>query len=205
VDGYTAGPMPTMVGIREASPSLVYGAGLLIPFRVCPDRGFESLSLRKIPSQAPFCAVTIGRESGPVRWSQRSCQRYPGLGSSTFGRVRLRTPLRPEHACHGHRVRVARPTPRQACRRGGPEGHTRRMPRGPTSVAREVQDGSIAALVSLATAIQCTRSGWPSCLPAGMPIRDEGIAFTRVQAIRCRPRAAPSAAAAEASARRSGH
>ncbi len=30
----------------EASPSLVYGAGLLIPLGVQPPRGFESLSLR---------------------------------------------------------------------------------------------------------------------------------------------------------------
>lgn len=47
----TKGTLPTPLNggstVVEASPSLVYGAGLLIPLGVQPPRGFESLSLRR--------------------------------------------------------------------------------------------------------------------------------------------------------------
>jgi hypothetical protein len=48
------------------------------------------------------------------------------------------------------------------------------MPLGPISVASELQNGSIAAGL-LGDCLQCTRSGWPLCLPARMPIRNETL------------------------------
>ena len=79
-------------GVREASPSTVYGAGLLIPLRGFPSRGFESLSLRPAPSAVADREDDRGPDhrdrqrrqaTGAVGEEQEHCdQLYPHLGSN---------------------------------------------------------------------------------------------------------------------------
>ena len=133
---------------REASPSLVYGAGLLIPLSACRSRGFKSLSLRsntQVSAHEPLTAMRHARAAWPTghnvvrdvirpmlgEWAARALRRRrDGSHAAQVSGPRLGAGVRPRAAVvHAPRRPAGPHRPRQRARGGWRSGRSH-MTRG---------------------------------------------------------------------------